>query len=285
MSFHSPYSLDLINVPNVLKYTYRVGEYWMDPLLCGQYLVDLWEEHSVVIFNTITDMSLLITRNVHHLDTMISFGIVSTREEHLAHYELLHFAYRVLFANTDSINSQIDLWRPQFKKHRIGVQLRFGGAIANSQEQMIYLDRNDVISFANGVKDYCNRSHISMNNVTIHVSTDSNYGWEAMMEYFPDQVFSPHHHIIGHSSLVFGTLRGDVYRSAIIDIALLRECEYLILTDGSSFGYTFAIQQSPWKGSVVSRGMGAKSAFPQPLKLLTRFCVCSLLYHYESSSS
>ena len=227
---------------------YNTNQYWKNEKLFGKNLNELWSNQTMVVFNTITDMSLLSFENPVHQSLLRSLGIISptTTGKKDMHYEVLHFAYSLLFRNALPIQSLIDSWKPQFKRHRIGLQMRFGGAIANTPEALSYLYKKDTQAFINGVLAYLNNHHILLNDTTIFVSTDSTYGLNLITSAFPNQVFVPPNHFIGHSSEISRYLRKEAYDNAIIDIALLKECEYLIITKGSSFSFTMSLQQQTW---------------------------------------
>ena len=225
-------------------YDHTIGDYYLDKSFTGKYLIDFWKE-DVVVFNTITDMSHLILDNPDHMRVMRQLGIVHSDDYDTQHYEMLHYAYRVLFSNRKSFMHTLDTWRPQFKRHRIGAQLRFGGREANSVEAVSYLYSGDVTLCINTIKKYVHDHHYDPSTVTIHVSTDNDNALRMMQEAFPNNVFVPPVHTIVHTSFVQSKQRFDGYYTALVDIALLRECEFLILTKGSSFGWTMGMQMEP----------------------------------------
>ena len=244
-----------------------MGDYWLDRSFCGQNLVTYWKE-DIVAFNSITDMSLLILHNPVHTAVLKQLGIITSGGEKELQQQTLRFGYQILFANTPAFMKQIDDWRPQFKKHRIGMQIRFAGSVAESKEDTQYLEASDISAFTKGVRKYCRDHGINMTDVTIHVSTDSEFVWTTLKELFPDNLFRPPNHFIAHTSFVENERKKLAYHSALVDIALLRECEYLIVTKGSSFGWTMAWQMKKFKCAQAAKGMGVLGMLPITLKSL-----------------
>ena len=168
---------------------------------------------------------------------------------------MLHFAYRMLFGNKKSFMHALDEWRPQFKPHRIGVQLRFGGKAANSNEPETYLSYGDIDLCIKAIRRYIRDHHYDPSTVTIHVSTDNDNALYRMKEVFSDSVFVPPMHTVVHTSFVRSKQRFDGYYTALVDIALLRECEFIILTRGSSFGWTIGMQMEPLNAMYIRGGV------------------------------
>jgi hypothetical protein len=199
-------------------------------------------------------MSHLILDNPDHMRVMRQLGIVHSNDYNTQHYEMLHYAYRILFSNKKSFMHTLDTWRPQFKPHRIGAQLRFGGREANSNEAAAYLSSNDIKLCINTISQYIKDHRYHPSTVTIHVSTDNDKALRTMQKAFPGSVFVPPKHTIVHTSFVQSKQRLDGYYTALVDIALLRECEFLILTKGSSFGWTMGMQMEPLNAMYLQRG-------------------------------
>ena len=250
----------LSKTPTVHRF--NTENYWKNPALYGQNLVELGSENKVVVFNTITDMSLLTFANPTHQDFLRSLGILTTLSTKEMHFEVMRFAYSILFHYTSDIRSQVDSWSPQFHKHRIGLQLRYGGHLANTVESTKYLDKEDTAAFIQGVSAYLQSHEIALNETTLFVSTDSSYGLHAIQKHFPNHVFVPPDHLIGHSSEMGMKFRSWAYRSAMIDIALLQDCEYIILTKGSSFSVPMALKQKVWNVAIVHHHMKNHTAIP-----------------------
>ena len=241
----------------MIWYDHTIGDYYLNKDFSGKNLNELWKEE-VVVFNSITDMSHLILDNKEHMKVMFKLGIAkSTSDYNTQHYELLHYAYQVLFVNTDAFMTVLDGWRPRFREHRIGVQFRTGGQLANTREDAGYLDFGDIPLCVETVRRYCKEKQYSMDSVTIHVSTDSDEVLRILQREFAGSVFIPPFHSVSHTSFVQSRKRFEGYYSALIDIALLRECEYLVLTWWSSFGWASGMQMKEWNGVYLSHGQRA----------------------------
>lgn len=48
-----------------------------------------------------------------------------------------------------------------------------GGSIATTKERATFLQPEDVHQFANVTREYAEKNHISMSNLTVYISTDS----------------------------------------------------------------------------------------------------------------
>ena len=238
-----------------LKYSQKwydetIGDYYKDKEFCGKNLNEYWGE-DVIVFNTITDMSHLILDNPEHMAVMRQLGIVKKSDYNYQHFEILQFGFYNLFSNARGFMDTIDEWRPQFKEHRIGVQFRTGGSSANTYETTSYLRLEDIPQAVSGIREYCQKKGISMSTVTIHLSTDSNHVVNEFRREFGDRLFIPPNHEIIHTSFAKSQTRFNGYTTALIDIALLRECEYLLLTKLSSFGWCMGMQMKRWNGGYL----------------------------------
>ena len=187
---------------SMIWYDHTIGDYYLDKSFTGRNLNELWKE-DLVVFNSITDMSHLILDNEEHMQVMFKLGIAkSSSDYNTRHYELLHYAYQVLFINTDVFMATLDQWRPQFRKHRIGVQFRTGGKLANTREGAGYLDLGDIPLCVKTIREYCQMMNYTMDVVTIHVSTDSDDVLKVFQREFADSVFIPPFHSVSHTSFV-----------------------------------------------------------------------------------
>lgn len=248
-------------------YDHTIGDYYLDKNFSGKNLNRLWNEE-LIVFHSITDMSHLILDNADHMRVMYRLGIANNSSSYdFKHYQLLHYAYQVLFTNTDVFMETINGWRPQFRKHRIGVQFRTGGKLANTHESSGYLNLDDVPLCVKTVNDYCRKHNYTLDSVTIHVATDSNDVLMALQQAFPTCIFVPPFRSVAHTSFVTSRKRFESYYSALVDIALLRECEYLMLTSYSSFGWASGMQMKEWNGVYLAHG---KNHVVQTLNLILK---------------
>ena len=231
-------------------YDETIGDYYKDPEFCGKNLNEYWTE-DVIVFNTITDMSHLILDNPEHMAVMRQLGIVKNNDYNYQHFEILKYGFYNLFSNSKGFMDTIDQWRSQFKEHRIGVQFRTGGSNANTFETTSYLKIEVISQVISGIWEYCKKQGISKSAVTIHLSTDSNLVVDEFRKEFGDMLFIPPNHEIIHTSFARSQARFNGYTTALIDIALLRECEYLLLTKWSSFGWCMGMQMKRWNGGYL----------------------------------
>ena len=130
------------------------------------------------------------------------------------------------------------------KKTYIGYQIRMGGSIATTKERATFLQPEDVHQFANVTREYAEKNHISMSNLTVYISTDSDtmipiiikdLGKEVQVRYmtgFGRGHSSPNHLVHGKKN------PKEVLYSSFIDLFVLKDCNLLVWTHGSSFGET-----------------------------------------------
>lgn len=235
-----------------LWYDAQIGDYYLDKDFCGQNLNQYWKE-DVIVFNTITDMSHLILDNPAHMRVLRRLGIVKSSDYDSQHQEILQYGYLNLFSNSKGFMDTLDAWRPQFKEHRIGVQFRTGGSVANTFETTRYLVEQDVEQAITSIQEYCAKNRISQDSLTIHLSTDSDRVVQMFRKVYGQHLFVPPQHSIIHTSFAKAQTKFDGYVTALTDIALLRECEYLLLTWQSSFGWCAGMQMEKWKGAFLVR--------------------------------
>ena len=133
-------------------------------------------------------------------------------------------------------------------RYLIGVQLRFGGSIANYKERSL-MSAKGLSRAENIVKTHVKSLGLQWSDVYIYLSTDSDLAVEKFKNRFSalgeDIVYSIDDYKIGHSSSAKTASNNELWTSytkrAIVDMMLLKESDYLVYSKRSSFG-KFALE-------------------------------------------
>lgn len=137
------------------------------------------------------------------------------------------------------------------KRYMIGVQLRFGGWMANFHERpMISKDALNVAK-AKVVK-HVKQNKLKWENVHIFLSTDSDTAVDNFKKYFntiaPGSLYLVDNFTIGHSAAAKTHNQEkweSVTKRAILDMLILKESDFFIYSKRSSFGkFALELQKS-----------------------------------------
>ena len=163
--------------------------------------------------------------------------------------EIHNVFYRLLLNPSFELCSIINSYTRLFQnKHSIGVQIRMGGNMSNTKDAT-FMNTTRVMGVMNELRRIISMKEES--NVVLFISADSS----STVDYFRASlqnvtIISVKEFTIGHSATAFGK-RGDkekweeATKRAIVDLMILKECDELIITRGSSFGDLAAsLQQS-----------------------------------------
>ena len=139
------------------------------------------------------------------------------------------------------------------QKKMIGIQMRLGGKKANYKEKL-FLGPNSVRLFIEKVRKVMEIKGWKEEDVNVFVSTDSNFALREVKKALntPNHtiVYSTNEFSIGHSALGKTSAYGEKARDgfinrAIIDLLILKESDYLIYSQGSSYGQmAYELQQA-----------------------------------------
>ena len=159
---------------------------------------------------------------------------------------------RLLFNPTPSLCSIINRHLAILhQRYMIGIQLRVGGDKANYAEKEM-LDWKGVQKAIQLVKSHMAKKSLRSEDVYLFVSTDSDYVARYIRKLFKSChcVYSANEYMIGHSA--FGSTKQysrerwrEATKRAIIDLMILKDCDYLVITKKSSFGkFAYELRQA-----------------------------------------
>ena len=152
----------------------------------------------------------------------------------------------------EQINHHIQILK---QRHLIGVQIRTGGQLANFKERSI-LGAFAVNHFANAVIRYMKENRLKPEDVYLYVSTDSDAVNREMRRIFgaynETMVYTISDYRIGHSSSRKSFSRSNQGKDwesfsnrALMDLLILKESDYLVFSEGSSYGqFAHEVQQT-----------------------------------------
>ena len=139
------------------------------------------------------------------------------------------------------------------EKKMIGIQMRLGGKKANYAEKL-FLGPKSVDVFIRKIEKYMQQKGWKREDVVVFVSTDSTFALNEVKKILNtpsySMVYSANDFAIGHSALGKTLTYGDRQHAsflnrAILDLLLLKESDYLIYSQGSSFGLiAYELQQA-----------------------------------------
>lgn len=146
------------------------------------------------------------------------------------------------------------------KRTLIGIQLRMGGRLANYHERPMQ-GRYAVNVALNEVALFMKRRGLNRNNTFLYISTDSSKVLNLISHIVTstgiDFVYPMNEYSIGHSSTAKSRKKGwdkwsSFYHRAMMDMFILKDSDYLIWSERSSFGQSAAGMQKAFDNEVSS---------------------------------
>lgn len=137
--------------------------------------------------------------------------------------------------------------------HLIGFQIRMGSGGSDFADSHTFLKMDSLQKFIDFAEAYRIQRGIDPSRVRWYVSTDSSKAERKLRELYPARVLSGSSHRRGHSQQKSANLLE--FRRAVVDLNVLSRCEYLVLTNYSSFGMIARmVSQRPLFSIVPARG-------------------------------
>ena len=137
--------------------------------------------------------------------------------------------------------------------HLIGFQIRMGSGGSDFADSHTFLKMDSLQKFIDFAEAYRIQRGIEPSRVRWYVSTDSSKAERKLRELYPARVLSGSSHRRGHSQQKSANLLE--FRRAVVDLNVLSRCEYLVLTNYSSFGMIARmVSQRPLFSIVPARG-------------------------------
>ena len=224
-------------------------KYIMDP--CYIYYTDITSHHiNVALYRrTLEDSGLL---------PIVPQDIISPS---WVGKEFRRLMYRLLFNPEYSLCTLINHHLEKLhQRTMIGIQLRFGGNLANFQERQIQGEYAMNVAL-NEVSKYMRKHNLNRENTYLYVSTDSNKILKRIHSIVKktgiDFLYTVNDFTIGHSATAKSMRDGlktweRHYNRAILDMFILKDCDYLIYSQGSSFGGISSQLQKTFNNAVSS---------------------------------
>lgn len=217
-----------------------------------------WWNRSAVIITTYSDVSSTYLNPKFYQKPLEEAGILPISDSFYSPSTLgLYFKSVILplIMNPQPhlckvINKYIDFFS---QKRMIGIQMRLGGKKANHPEKL-FLGPKCVDLFIKRVNNVIQEKGWNREDVAVFVSTDSTFALEAVEKAFNTDnqtlVYSVKEFAIGHSALAKTAVYSEKMRNAfmnraIVDLLILKESDYLIYSQGSSYGQmAYELQQA-----------------------------------------
>ena len=164
--------------------------------------------------------------------------------------ELHTVLLRLLFNPAPELCQLINSYTEQFANaFVIGLQLRMGGKLVNAKDT-VFLTKMRMVKLVEEVKAMIKKRN-STQPVIVFVSTDSLKVRQYVVKAFapPVRVMYVKEFSIGHTALIYKSgsklAWDDIMKQAIMDMMVLKDCDYLAVASKSSFGkLAVELQQS-----------------------------------------
>ena len=144
-------------------------------------------------------------------------------------------AVRLFFNPKPFLQQEISSFLEQWREfHLIGMQIRMGSGGADFRDTHRFLHLSALDRFIHLAEEYRNSRGYSSSQVKWFLSTDSTDVERKLASQFPGRVVTMTAYRRGHSSPE--KANRDGYYRAVLDVSVLSRCEFMVLTNHSSFG-------------------------------------------------
>lgn len=217
-----------------------------------------WWNSSAVVISTYSDISSRYLYPVFYQRQLEEMGILPVTDVSMSAGTVGNYFKAVvlpLIMNPqpylcEIINKHIAILK---QRKIIGIQMRLGGTKANYKEKL-FLGPKCVDVFIQKIRTVMKEKEWDPDDVYVFVSTDSNFALNQVKKELntPNNtiVYYVNEYAIGHSALGKTSAYGEKVRDgfinrAIIDLLILKESDYLIYSQGSSYGQmAYELQQT-----------------------------------------
>ena len=136
------------------------------------------------------------------------------------------------------VGMQITQFRRTYfrNKYVIGVQVRCGGQLADKPEKYVGFDNKTLPELVVKLKEIAETKQMNGLPILFFITSDSTYAYE-----FLAKQIRPFYDVIqtttyrrGHTT--FGGVTTEILKRSVMDVFLLAECDYLIVSKRRSFG-------------------------------------------------
>lgn len=165
-----------------------------------------------------------ILNKSEYLDYLKKKGLIYPKD---SFHQLLQRVTRFVFCPNRKIRTQVRSFvNKRGNKSMVGVQLRFGGKLANSHERITFLLPEKIPHIKQIISQQINP------NTFVYVCSDSSLVIDEIREYTNNSIWFMNQYSRGHSK------RRDInyYAGAVFDISMLSFSNRLLFTNYSSFG-------------------------------------------------
>ena len=238
---------------------------------------------SNLVITAYYDYSKHLLKSRQYDSALISAGLADvpswevSKQTYYTEFALMS-SVRLFFQPKPFLRSYIDSFLTRWQSfHLIGLQIRMGSGGADFRDSHRFLHFSAVSMFVSLAEEYRKAHGYSENQVKWFLSTDSSKVEKNLMDSFPDRVIVMESFRRGHSSQEKSN-RNGFYR-AVLDVTVLSRCEFIVLTNHSSFGMiarmlttksSFAIVPAIGYSSVCFKGISVQCSCHQTSKRLTK---------------
>ena len=130
----------------------------------------------------------------------------------------------------EKVDEVLKPWKGMFL---IGFHIRMGTSGGTFKDTHIFLHPHDVYRYANKAEAFMEEHHLNINNTRWLISTDADKAETMLREKYGDLIVTSNEYHRGHSKT--GARDADGFSRAVIDMLILAQCDYLILTSHSTY--------------------------------------------------
>ena len=220
---------------------------------------------SYVCYITYSDITAKYISIPFYRERLENFGLIPVVEGNVSSIwvgqQYRYLMYRLLLNPEYTLCSIINRHLVALHQRKlIGVQIRTGGAISNFHERE-FLGRFVVKVALNKIARYMKSHNLQRRDVYVYLSSDSSIVirniWDYIRRTGEDFVYNMTDFSIGHTATAKTLNEGlttwtNYYNRALVDLFILKDSDYLIFSEGSSFGRLAYELQQTYGNSVTS---------------------------------
>ena len=201
-----------------------------------------------------------------NLQILIEEGIIQNGQNWNHVWQIL---YRIILHPGQSVLNDIEEVKARLTRSKtFGIQVRTGGRLANNNERISFISEDVVAKIPEQVQGICKRYRIDPKKWNLYISSDS----DVVMDYIK-LCFASEFNVVCASKYHRGhttgkRLNNDSLRSALIDMHVLGDSDFLLVTKGSGFGviaaslaYPHPVFHIPANRTLISESTQQVSSF------------------------
>lgn len=206
------------------------------------------------------DRSYIMYQKWMQCRNMIDRSFLSENNSTLSDWEMSRMILQVFLNPKEEVRQAIQLCEQVLftRKHKIGLQLRFGGKRAATNEKYEGVPWERIPDIVKQIEKYMIDNHYSFNDTLVFVSSDSSEAVNEIRSFMNPSVFvfdSPLFSY-GHSNVAKSASHISVVNRIMADIYFMERCDFVFVTWQSSLGRIMCnmMEKKQMCGKVLNSG-------------------------------